>query len=915
MEENLVDLSFFVENGFHKRKCKACGKTFWTLDPQREFCGDQPCVDYEFVDNPVNPAFGSISDAREAFLSFFEKHGHTRVRRYPVVARWRTDVYLVGASIYDFQPWVTEGIVDPPANPLVISQPSIRLTDVDNVGRSGRHMTGFEMMAHHAFNVRGANVYWANETVEYAYRLLTEVYGIRPEEITFKFDWWSGGGNAGEDYEVLVRGLEVATLVFMHYKVIDEKPVPMENRIVDTGYGLERIHWLLRGGPSIYEVVFPDIVSYLRRQAGLSKLPRDMTYALARKVGKIDYKEPERVIKVKEEVAREVGLTLPELDKLLAPHEAVWAVADHTRTIMWMIGDGVVPSNVGSGYLARLLIRRAIRHLMRIGYPVPLTEVVARQIEAWRADFPEYVEIMDDILDIVDYEERRYKETLRKGREVVARTVKGLLKKGVKRLPFSELVKLYESHGVTPDVVVEEAAKLGVSVETPPDFYSKLARGREQAPKAEKLEEFVLEFAEKVKEYPPTKELYYENPYLFEFEARVLGVLDGLYVILDRTAFYPEGGGQPSDKGLLAFDGNRVPVDWVVKVGDVVVHKLAKEVDLEPGRVVKGVVDSQRRLSLMRHHTATHIILGAARRVLGPHVWQAGAQKGAEQSRLDITHHKRITPEEAREIERLANRVVMENRPVNAFFMDRNEAEAKYGFILYQGGVVPEPVLRVVEVEGWDVEACGGTHVRRTGEIGLIKIVRVERIQDGVSRLVFKVGEPAISYVQSQEGLLRELSNILGADVASLPQKARELVKRSKELEKKVERLTKVLLSEKAKALVEAALPIPPLKLVVHEEEMEAEELRDLAIEVGRLDPEVVVMVMAPRDGRRVFALKLGDKALELGLDAREIVKELASRLGGRGGGDVDLVRGFVPGDRRREEVEALLKEIVGAKV
>ncbi|MEM4761867.1 MAG: alanine--tRNA ligase-related protein, partial [Thermofilum sp.] len=264
MEEEFLNLPFFVENGWIKKTCKVCGRTFWTLDPDREVCGDQPCEEYSFIGERVGAAVSSPSEVRARFIDFFSRRGHTPVRRYPVVARWREDVYLVGASIYDFQPWVTEGVVPPPANPLVISQPSIRLTDLENVGRTGRHFTGFEMMAHHAFNIGGINVYWANETVEYAYELFTKSYGVNPREITFIFDVWSGGGNAGEDYEVIVRGLEVATLVFMHYRVLpDGSFSPMRNRIVDTGYGLERIYWLLTGSFNAYESVFQPFITYL----------------------------------------------------------------------------------------------------------------------------------------------------------------------------------------------------------------------------------------------------------------------------------------------------------------------------------------------------------------------------------------------------------------------------------------------------------------------------------------------------------------------------------------------------------------------------------------------------------------------------------------------------------------------------
>jgi len=905
MKEDLVNLPFFIEKGFYKKQCKVCGKTFWTLNPEQQTCGDQPCVDYEFVDNPLNPSAGDISTIRQQFLKFFEKNGHTIVKRYPVVARWRTDVYLVGASIYDFQPWVTEGIVDPPANPLTISQPSIRLTDVDNVGRSGRHLTGFEMMAHHAFNVRGAKIYWANETVEYAFRLLTEVYGVPENEISFKFDWWSGGGNAGEDYEVLVRGIEVATLVFMHYKVEDETLVEMPNRIVDTGYGLERIAWLMKGGATIYDVVFPEAVKTLREKAGVEQLPHHIAFALARKMGKIDYKEPEKAVKIKGDIARKVGITLEELNKLLAPHEAIWAIADHTRTILWIIGDGVVPSNVGAGYLVRLLIRRAARHLLRIGEPLPLTEIVALQAETWRKDFPEYYDILDDIVDIVDYEVKRYRDTLKRGRKQVAKVI--ARSKG-KKITFEDLVKLYESHGVTPDIVVEEARKRGAEVEVPPDFYSKLAKGREKPLKQEKEEEFALKFAEKVKDLPETRKLYYENPYLFNFTAKVIKQVDGEYVVLDQTAFYAQGGGQPGDTGRIRWRGGECRVTWVGKVGGVILHKCEGQLPPE-GEHVEGILEKDRRLALMRHHTSTHIILGAAKKVLGPHVWQAGAQKGVEQSRLDITHHKRITREEIAKIEELANKIVMENRKVNAFFMDRNEAEQRYGFALYQGGVVPEPVLRIVEVEGWDVEACGGTHVAKTGEIGLIKIVKVERIQDGVSRLIFKAGFPALKYVQEIEDVLRETSQILGTDIASIVAKTKELKEvELPQLRRKLAYYEGIVLQLKARELLSKAKPYRELKLVVAKVEGElANKARDLAITIAKIDPTALAVVMFEKDGKTYFSLKIGDKGLEQGLDASQLSRKLVKIAGGKGGGVKDLASGYFEREISTEELEKTL--------
>lgn len=884
--EEFLELPFFKERGFTLKKCRVCGKEFWTLDPEREVCGDQPCVDYEFIGKRGIAGFDKPADVREAFLSFFEREGHARVRRYPVVARWREDVYLVGASIYDFQPWVTEGIVEPPANPLVISQPSIRLTDVDNVGRSGRHLTGFEMMAHHAFNIRGKEVYWADETVEYAFRVLTEVFKIPSEEITFKFDWWSGGGNAGEDYEVLAKGLELATLVFMHYKVADDgRLVEMPNRIVDTGYGLERLLWFLKGAPTVYDAVFGNLVEELRARAGLAPLESDILEALARKSGKLDFKEPERAFTAFGEIARLLGMRPEELWELVSPYHSLYALLDHARSIMWMLGDGVVPSNVGAGYLARLLIRRALRHLWRLGLSVSLAEVVSMQIRAWASDFPEYVELEDEILDMVEHEESRYKETLSYGRKVVERVARDLKAKGVNTVPPDALLTLYESHGLPPEFVAEEASKLGLAVEVPPNFYSMLASRHEAGLK--RLTQLDEESLKLVEGLPPTGKLYYENPRALEFEAKVLRV-SGNAVILDQTAFYPEGGGQPHDEGVLEWDGGSCHVIRVFKAGDVVVHVCEGTVPLEGVRV-RGCVNGEKRFALMRNHTATHILLGAARRVLGKHVWQAGAQKGVEQSRLDITHHKRIELKELRAIEELANRVVMENKPVNVFFSDRTAAEMSYGFVLYQGGVVPEPMLRIVEIEGWDVEACGGIHCSRTGEVGLIKVVKVERIQDGVTRLIFKVGDAALRHVWQLEDALNDIAQELGVDVAEASKSVKELVKERDRLAKELSKVKEVLLEITASELASKAEEVAGVKLVVGV--VESEDVRDLALRVAkRLQRAVVGLVSSRGD----YAVKVDINLVKEGLDARRLSSEIAKRVGGRGGGAPDLVSGKV---------------------
>ncbi len=244
------------QEGFVRKLCPKCGEYYWTQNEKQETCGESgsdECGCYTFLGNPATKKKFSLSEMREAFLSFFEKNGHTRIKPYPVVARWRKDIYLTHASIIDFQPYVTEGIAPPPANPLVISQPCIRLTDISNTGPTfGRHLTIFEMGGAHAFNYPDKEIYWKDDTVRFHQRFATEVLGIKSEEVIYKEGVWVGGGNAGPDVECIVRGLEVGTLVFMQYKVVGDDFVELPIRTVDTGYGIDRFAWISQGVPSAF---------------------------------------------------------------------------------------------------------------------------------------------------------------------------------------------------------------------------------------------------------------------------------------------------------------------------------------------------------------------------------------------------------------------------------------------------------------------------------------------------------------------------------------------------------------------------------------------------------------------------------------------------------------------------------------
>lgn len=891
MQNDEYQLDYFKENGFVRKQCPKCGNNFWTRDSETEFCGDPPCVSYSFIGAPVFKKEYDISSMREAYLSFFEKHGHTRVKRYPVIARWRDDIYLTIASIADFQPFVTSGLVPPPANPLTISQPCIRLDDLDAVGRSGRHLTTFEMMAHHCFNKRGQEIYWKDRTVELCDSLLASL-GLDLNAVTYKEAPWAGGGNAGPSVEVLVGGLELATLVFMDLKQTKDGSIEikgdtyekMDNYIVDTGYGLERFVWASKGSPTIYDAVFPKIVNELMGLAGIEHSIENPEYAEifsqnAKFAGVMDISGQANLLQLRKKVADSIGTTVEKLQKLMVPVEAVYAITDHSRCLAFMFGDGIIPSNVKAGYLARLVLRRTLRLMKELDIREPLIEIIEMQIRNF-PEYPEFRERLDTIREIVALEEEKYADTIERGTKLVRKTASHFREKK-QAIPLGELIQLYDTHGIPPEITREVAKEAGVEVELPDTFYSLVAKKHSKA-EEEESEALPLEL-------PATRKLYYEQPEQTEFEAKVLDVIEN-NVILDRTLFYPEGGGQPADHGTLSMNDYVANVVDAQNINGVIVHETDSDFGFKKGDTVKGIIDWERRLAHMRHHTATHIVNDSAKAVLGKHIWQTGAQKSTDRARLDLTHYKRISDSEFKEIELLANKAVMKNQPVFIDWMDRVEAEKQYGFVLYQGGVPPGKEIRILRV-GNDVEACGGTHVSNTGLIGPIKLIKTERIQDGVERIEFSAGEAAVKRWQERDEILDSSGNALRVSPEQLPSTVNRFFEEWKEFKKENERLKAELAEARVKAMMGDAVEINGLKVLSKKiPHADVEELTKAATEFSKND-DVVAILASDLEGVK-FVVAAGERAQKMGVNSGAIVREMSKLVGGGGGGKPGIAQG-----------------------
>jgi alanyl-tRNA synthetase len=908
----MLDLKFFHDHGYQRKICPTCKDPFWTVDAARELCGDSNCVEYDFLGNPLTKKPLSVAEMRRAFQKFFESKGHKIVPRQPVVARWRDDIYLNIASIANYQPHTTSGEVPPPANPLVVSQPCIRLNDLANIGRSGRHFSCFEMMGHHAFNSRAwGEKYWTEECVAYGVEFLTKTLGLDGTRITFKESTWNGGGNAGPCVEVFAGGLEVATLVFMCLEEVDPARVPagtttytikgetyrmMDLRIIDTGWGLERLAWASTGTPTAYDTVFPDAIAQVKALA--TKPIRDDEHARriitehARVQGILNLDVGQKLDALRDQVVARLAkhgiqTTVQELNDIMAPVEAMYGLCDHLRCLSFMTGDGVVPSNVKAGYLMRLVTRRALRFMDVLGIEKPLGDLVSENLVRMGKEFPEFPAAAPRALEIFALETERYHESRGKGLRLVERT---LQKKAT--LTTEDLVELYDTHGLAPNVVAEAAAAMGKPVAIPDDFDLVVAARHSKAAKA-KDQGLHLKV-------PATELLYYKDPGKRSFTAKVLwaGKVDGKdAVVLDKTCFFAETGGQPGDRGVLhTMNGRDIEVLTTLKDGAHAIHLVAEPLDVHAQ--VHGDVDWERRMDHTRSHTATHIMNQAVRRVLGPHSWQAGTQKYHDCARVDMTHWRRPTKEELQQIERLANEIVLEGRKVTRAWHKREEAETRWGLQLLQGGIPKGRDVRVVMIhsvghdgpdsedkEFFDVEYCGGTHCDSTAEVGPVKLYRTERVQDGVERFEYSAGLHAVAKWQQSDDLLARAGDAMEVAASEVPNAAKRFFGEWKDLRKQLEAANARLAELETKAAGDAAESVNGIRLIANV--LPGAVLQKTATELVAQPKTVALLASTDGPVRLVFA-RSADVAADMGVLLRDVV----GIVGGKGGGKPDFAQG-----------------------
>ena len=797
--------------GYSRAQCK-CGHYYWRHSEKSSTCGDSSCVGkYEFIGRGTG--IGKEGKKKityaEAWKGFERslttaRIPSTSIERYPVVARWRSDVDYVAAGIYCFQPYCVTGELDPPANPLICPQFSVRFNDLDNIGLTGRHYSGFIMLGIQVFNYPGQYHFFKEECVEFNYRWLTEELGIDPDEITFIEDVWAGGGNCGPCIEYFVGGLEVGDMVFTQFKTyhdgsIEELPIT----IIDTGIGLERIPWLINGSATSYMDTFKHSFDYVIQKLNIS-LDSDIWEKFGPYSCLLNIDEVDDIEKTWKIISEKIGENEENVKNAIAPIKDIYICLDHIRTVFIIINDGSLPSNVGGGSNVRNILRRVFSILKKHGWDKiiginEIDEIIDCHIKDLEGIYGK-IEKNPKLKDILSKELERWLTTDKEQKTKLDKLIK---KKG--GMTIDDWIIAIQSYGIPADRISEVS-----NLPIPGNLYYEIAQREERVVK---LAEQILYETGHLKE---TVELFYKDHHMSEFDGKIIEIFTNMengtfagknnIVILDESAFYPTSGGQECDHGYMTIDDIKYEVIDVQKVGKCNLHILSKELPLEKesykGKTIHGEINMERRIQLMCHHTACHIICASAKRILGPHVWQNGAKKTEDYGHLDITHYESLSYDEEKQIQNIANEIVLEGHNIIKSFIDKAEAEKKFGFTLYQGGVVPGNQLRVVNIENVDVEACCGTHHDNTSQVGYIKITKTKRISDGIVRIYFVSGKKAILELNEDNNVIHNLMDMWGVERNIIVDTANRFFSENKKFQTKLKNQLMKLVEFQVKGII-----------------------------------------------------------------------------------------------------------------
>jgi alanyl-tRNA synthetase len=844
------------------------------------------------------------NEIRSKFLEYFAGKGHTVVASSPLVPANDPTLLFTNSGMVQFKD-VFLGQDKRSYARATTSQRCVRAggkhNDLENVGYTARHHTFFEMLGNFSFGD-----YFKRDAIRFAWELLTKVYKLPPErmwttvyhEDDEAFDLWTKdigvpksrcvrigdkpgapryqsdnfwqmadtgpcgpcteifwdhgagipGGPPGSKDADADRYVEIWNLVFMQFNR-DDKGVmhPLPKPSVDTGMGLERVAAVLQGVHDNYQIdLFQDLIKGAARETGAKDLASN----------------------------------------------SLKVIADHIRATSFLIVDGVIPSNEGRGYVLRRIIRRAIRHGYRLGQTQPFFHRVVDDLaRTMGGAYPELQSAKARVTQVLKQEEERFAETLENG----MRVLEGALTREDRMLDGETVFQLYDTFGFPVDLTADIARERGVRVDYA-GFEAAMERQRERARAASKFTAAAaVEYSGAVTEFHGYDTLALEGKVVALYNREGVQVQevsggDTAIVVLDRTPFYAESGGQIGDSGELAGKSGTFSVEDTQKVQPAVFgHKgVLKTGRLRVGDRVMAGVDAMRRARTMRNHSATHLMHKALREVLGSHVQQKGSLVDAERTRFDFSHNEPMTDEQIRRVEAIVNAEVLANAATSARIM-KHDAALKAGALAFFGDKYGDEV-RVLEI-GSSRELCGGTHVARTGDIGFFKVISEGGIAAGVRRIEATTGEGALAYVQGQEARLNEAAAALKAPPQEVAQKVAQILDSVKGLEKELARLKSKLASSQGDELADQVVEVKGVKLLAAT--LDGADARALREAMDKLKDKLksAVIVLAAADQGKVSLIAGVTSDLTSKLKAGDLVNFVAQQVGGKGGGRPDMAQ------------------------
>ena len=876
-----------------------------------------------------------LNELREKYLSFFESKGHLRLDSFPLVPKNDPSLLLINSGMAPMKKWFLAQ-EEPPRHRVTTCQKCIRTPDIERVGITARHGTFFEMLGNFSFQdyFKEEVIPWAWEFLtsdewmaipkdrlhisvyeedDEAYDIWTKKVGIAPDHMVRlgKEDnfWEHGSGPCGPCSEIYFdrgpeygcgkptcgvgcdcdRYMEIWNLVFSQFDADGKGHYERLARPnIDTGMGLERLACVMQGVGNLFEV--------------------------------------DTVQSVLHHVERIANKTYGEDDKT---DISIRVITDHIRSCTFMVSDGILPSNEGRGYVLRRLLRRAARHGRMLGITRPfLVELVETVIQSSESAYPELREHDAYIKKVIGTEEANFARTIDAGMNILNNMIDGLEKAHEHLLKGLDVFKLNDTFGFPLDLTKEIAAEQGIEIDEE-GFHAEMTKQKERA-RAERLKKNISGWSEDLfgaLDAEPTVFTGYETlndtgvvvalsdeETLTDAIATDEEAKDGVLVVLDKTPFYAEMGGQAADHGMLnSADCSLRVLDVKKTPKGYYVHTCVLESGIvKVGDHLTAQVDKEYRMAIARNHTATHLLQAALREVLGDHVHQAGSYQDAEITHFDFTHFSAVTPEELARVQKIVNDKIYESMNVTVREMPIEEAKKLGAMALF--GEKYGKVVRVVDIEGWSTEFCGGTHVKNTAQIGGFKIVSEASVAAGIRRIEAVTGRNLLIRANLQEAMLHTVANTLKANnVTALPVRAEAVMAENKALAKELEEIKAQVAASKVTSLFDNAEEIGGVKIAsAYFTGTTGDTLRGMCdtIRDKAVKPAVAVLVGKAED-KITMAVTVSKQAQEKGLKAGALVKEIAAIAGGKGGGKPDFAMAGLKDETKIDEALAAVGAIV----